>query len=68
MSKDNINLLDTTLGGSFLHVSTEKARLILDQILSIELDYLLEVEPQSQLVETNSLPDTTSTPATKFLK
>jgi len=44
-----------------LHVSSEKARLILDQILSTEFDYLLEVEPQPQSAETNSLPDTPST-------
>jgi len=40
LSIESRKLLDTTLGGSFLHVSSEKARLILDQILSIELDYL----------------------------
>ena len=44
-----------------MHVSYEKARLILDQILSTELDYLLEVEPQPHLAETNPLPDTPST-------
>jgi hypothetical protein len=54
-------LLDTTSGGSFLHVSSEKARLILDQILSSELDNLLEEE--SQVVEANSLPDIPSTSA-----
>ena len=51
-----------------MHVSSEKARLILDQILSIELDYLLEVEPQPQLVETNPLPDTPSTAANTCLE
>jgi hypothetical protein len=54
-------LLDTTSGGSFLHVSSEKARSILDQILSSELDNLLEEEPQ--VVEANSLPDIPSTSA-----
>jgi len=46
LSRESRKLLDTTLGGSFLHVSSKKARLILDQIQSTELDYLLEVEPQ----------------------
>jgi hypothetical protein len=54
-------LLDTTSGGSFLHVSSEKARSILDQILSSELDNLLEEEPQ--VAEANSLPDIPSTSA-----
>jgi hypothetical protein len=54
-------LLDTTSGGSFFHVSSEKARLILDQILSSELDNLLEEEPQ--VAEANSLPDIPSTSA-----
>jgi hypothetical protein len=54
-------LLDTTFGGSFLHVSSEKARSILDQILSSELDNLLEEEPQ--VAEANSLPDILSTSA-----
>jgi hypothetical protein len=54
-------LLYTTSGGSFLHVSSEKARSILDQILSSELDNLLEEEPQ--VAETNSLPDIPSTSA-----
>jgi hypothetical protein len=44
-----------------LHVSSEKARLILDQILSSELDNLLEEEPQ--VAEANSLPDIPSTSA-----
>jgi hypothetical protein len=52
-------LLDTTSGGSFLHVSSEKARSILDQILSSKLDNLLEEEPQ--VAEANSLPDIPST-------
>jgi hypothetical protein len=38
-----------------LHVLSEKARLILDQILSSELDNLLEEEPQ--VAEANFLPD-----------
>jgi hypothetical protein len=38
-----------------LHVSLEKARLILDQILSSELDNLLEEKPE--VAEANSLPD-----------
>jgi hypothetical protein len=54
-------LLDTTSGGSFLHVSSEKARSIFDQILSSELDNLLEEEPQ--VAEANSLPDIPSTSA-----
>jgi hypothetical protein len=54
-------LLDTTSGGSFLHVSLEKARLILYQILSSELDNLLEEE--LQVAESNSLPDIPSTSA-----
>ena len=61
-------MLDTTSGGSFLHVSYEKARLILDQIPSTELDYLLEVEPKSQVAETNSLPDIPSTTANTSLE
>ena len=48
LCRESRKLLDTTSGGSFLHVSSEKARSILDQILSTELDYLLEVEPQPQ--------------------
>jgi len=51
-----------------LHVSSEKARLILDQILSNELDYILEVEPQPQLAEPNSLLDTPSTSANTCLE
>ena len=34
-----------------------KARLILDQSLSTELDYLLDIEPKPHVAETNSLPD-----------
>jgi hypothetical protein len=51
-----------------LHVSFEKARLILYQILSTELDYLLEVEPQPQFAKTNFLPDTPSTSASTCLE
>jgi len=54
MSRDSRKLLDTTSGGSFLHVSSEKSRLILDQILSTKLDYLLEVEPKLQVAKINS--------------
>jgi hypothetical protein len=54
-------LLATTYRGSFLHVSLEKARSILDQILSSELDNILEVEPK--VVEANILPDIPSTSA-----
>jgi hypothetical protein len=54
-------LLDTTSGGTFLHVSSEKGRSILDQILSSELDNLLEEEPQ--VPKANSLPDIPSTSA-----
>jgi hypothetical protein len=54
-------LLDTTFRGSFLHVSLEKARSVIDQILSSELDNLLEEEPQ--VAEANSLPDIPSTSA-----
>jgi hypothetical protein len=61
LHKNSKQLLDTTSGGSFLHVSSEKARLILDQILSSELDNLLEEEPQ--VAEANSLPDIPSTSA-----
>jgi hypothetical protein len=59
--KNSKQLLDTTSGGSFLHVSSEKARLILDEILSSELDNLLEEE--LQVAEANSLPDIPSTSA-----
>jgi len=58
LSRESRKFLDTTSGGPFLHVSCEKARLILDQIVSTELDYLLEVEPQPHLAETNPSPDT----------
>ena len=68
LSRESRKLLDTTSGGSFLHVSSEKARLIIDQILSTELDYFLEVEPQPQLAETNSLLDTPSISANTCLK
>jgi hypothetical protein len=56
LSRDSRKLLDTTPRGSFLHVSSEKARLILDQIISTKLYYLLEVGPKPQVAETNSLP------------
>jgi hypothetical protein len=52
-------LLATTSGGSFLHVSSEKARSILDKILSSELDNILEVEPK--VAKANILPDIPST-------
>jgi hypothetical protein len=52
-------LLNTTSGGSFLHLSSKKARLILDQILASESDNILEEEPQ--VAEPNSLPDIPST-------
>jgi hypothetical protein len=51
-----------------LHVSSEKARLILDQILSTELDNLLEVELEPQVAEDNSLPDIPSTSASPCLE
>ena len=51
-----------------MHVSSEKARLILDQILSTKLDYLLEVEPQPWLTETNPSPHTPSTSANTCLE
>jgi hypothetical protein len=54
-------LLATTSGGSFFHVSLEKARSILDQILSSELDNILEVEPK--VAKANILPDIPSTSA-----
>jgi len=68
LSRESRKLLDTTSRGSFLHVSSEKVRLILDQILSTELDYLLEVEPQPQLAETNPSPHTPSTSANTCLE
>ena len=68
LSRESRKLLDTTLGGPFLHVSSEKARSILDQILSTELDYLQEVEPQPQLAETNPSPHTPSTSANTCLE
>ena len=51
-----------------MHVSSEKARSILDQILSTELEYLLEVEPQPHLGETNPSPDAPSTLANTCLE
>jgi hypothetical protein len=54
-------LLATTSRGSFLHVSLEKARSILDQILSSELDNIIEVEPK--VAEANILPHIPSTSA-----
>jgi hypothetical protein len=45
-----------------LHLSSEKARLILDQILASESDNILEVEPQ--VAEPNPLPDIPSISAT----
>jgi hypothetical protein len=45
-----------------LHLSSEKARLILDQILASEFDNILEVEPQ--VAKPNPLPDIPSTSAT----
>jgi hypothetical protein len=59
-------MLNTTSGASFLHISSEKERLILDQILSIESDNILEVEPQ--VSKANSLLDTPSTSATPCSK
>jgi hypothetical protein len=59
-------LLNTTFGGSFLHLSSEKARLILDQILASESDNILEVEPQ--VAKPNPLPDIPSTLATPCSK
>jgi hypothetical protein len=67
-SRDSIKLLDTTSGGSFLHISSMKARLILDQILSTELDYLLEVEPKPQVAKTTSLWDMPPTSANTCLE
>jgi len=68
LSRESRKLLDTTSGGSFFHISSEKARLILDQILSTVLDYLLEVEPQPQLAKTKPLPQTPSTSANTCLE
>jgi hypothetical protein len=61
LDRESKQLLAITSGGSFLHVSSEKARSILDQILYSELDNILEVEPQ--VAEANSLPDIPSTSA-----
>jgi hypothetical protein len=44
-----------------LHVSSKKSRSILDQILSSELDNILEVEPK--VAKANILPDIPSTSA-----
>jgi hypothetical protein len=60
LHKNSKQLLDTTSRGSFLHVSSEKTRLILDPILSSKLDNLLE---ELQVDEANSLPDIPSTSA-----
>ena len=51
-----------------MHVSSKKARLIPHQILSTELDYLLEVEPNPELDESNSLPDLPPTSASTCLE
>jgi hypothetical protein len=59
LHKKSKQLPDITSRGSFLHVLSEKARSILDQIPSSELDNLLEEEPQ--VAKTNSLPDIPST-------
>jgi hypothetical protein len=59
-------LLNTTYGGSFFHLSSEKARLILDQILASESNNILEVEPQ--VAEPNPLLDIPSTSATPCSK
>jgi hypothetical protein len=45
-----------------LHLSSEKARLILDQILASESDNILEEEPH--VAKPNCLPDMPSTSAT----
>jgi hypothetical protein len=55
-------LLNTTFGGSFLHLASEKARLILDQILASESNNILEVEPQ--VAKPNPLSDIPSNSAT----
>jgi hypothetical protein len=62
LHRDNSQFLNTTSRGSFLHLSSEKARLILDQILASEYDNILEVEPQ--VAEPNPLPNIPSTSAT----
>jgi hypothetical protein len=59
LHKNSKQLLDTTSGGSFLHVSSKKVRLILDQILSSKLDNLLQEE--HQVAEAIFLPDIPST-------
>jgi hypothetical protein len=62
LRRDSRQLLNATSEGSFLHISSEKAMSILDQILATESDNILEVEPQ--VAKANSLPDTPSTSAT----
>jgi hypothetical protein len=59
-------LLNTTSRGSFLHLSFEKARLILDQILASKSNNILEVEPQ--VAKPNPLLDIPSTLATPCSK
>jgi hypothetical protein len=59
LDRESKQLLATTSGGAFLHISSEKARSIPDQILSSELDNILEPEPQ--VVKANPLPDIPST-------
>jgi hypothetical protein len=61
LDRESKQLLATTSRGSFLHVSLEKARSILDQILSSELDNIIEVEPK--VAEANILPHIPSTSA-----
>jgi hypothetical protein len=61
LDRESKQLLATTFGGSFLHVSSKKSRSILDQILSSELDNILEVEPK--VAKANILPDIPSTSA-----
>jgi hypothetical protein len=61
LDRESKQLLATTFGGSFLHVSLKKSRSILDQILSSELDNILEVEPK--VAKANILPDIPSTSA-----
>jgi len=68
LSRESRKLLDTTSGGSFLHDFSKKARLILYQILSTKLDYLLEEEHQPELAETNPSLDTPSTSANTCLE
>jgi hypothetical protein len=66
LDRESKQLLTTTSGGSFLYVSSEKARSILDQILSSELDNILEVEPKG--AEANILlgiPSTSAIPSSE---